>query len=186
MLLYTFCELQGSVEVDVLCKYSGGMQAADVSNSRPQMHHVAPTVGSHYLLPTAVTSRGLFCFCSFRTRSDSLVLMAAVFPLLRNRTVWSFPLLSHSEVDFSNRIPRRVDHGNALFHINNSCYSLITYCLPGLGLGQLLYLSLYLILSLWALREGNTPTVQIRNRSNLGLIVIETSDVVSSLYPREV
>lgn len=99
MLLYTFCELQGSVEVDVLCKYSGGMQAADVSNSRPQMHHVAPTVGSHYLLPTAVTSRGLFCFCSFRTRSDSLVLMVAVFPLLRNRTVWSFPLLSHSEVD---------------------------------------------------------------------------------------
>lgn len=34
--LITFCELQGSVEVDVECKYSGGLHTPDVSNSHPK------------------------------------------------------------------------------------------------------------------------------------------------------
>ena len=53
-----------------------------------------------------------------------------------------------------------MNHGNAILHYNNSCYSLSTYCLPGLG--QLLYISSYLVLRA-ALKEGSiAPTVQMK------------------------
>lgn len=65
----------------------------------------------------------------------------------------------HKKTTF-HRILWQVDHVNAVLHHNNTCYSLSTSYLPGLG--QLVYMSSYLVLRA-AVKEGNsTVTVQMK------------------------
>lgn len=156
VILITFCELQGSVEVDVECKYSGGLRATDVSNSCPKC---TTNLWDSTTLCTAVTSLGPFCFCSFRTHRGRLdISCSCVSTKIELSDPFTFSAILKKATFY--RIPRKMDHGNAILHYKNSCYSLSTYCLPGLG--QLLYISSYFVLRA-ALKEGSiAPTVQMK------------------------
>lgn len=106
-----------------------------------------------------MTSLGPFCFYSFRTHRGRVdISCSCVSTKIELSDPFTFSAILKKTTFY--RIPRKMDHGNAVLHYKNSCYSLSTYCLPGSG--QLLYISSYLVLRA-ALKEGSiAPIVQMK------------------------